>query len=106
MDFVAKNLANGQAPSSKTTIYTVPGGRSSIVRSFLLVNTYTTDVVINFTVNFGTGSRHCAPKDLTISPNNMVEFDHSITLESGDFLEVQASIAGVVDYVASGVEQQ
>lgn len=106
MDFVAKNLANGQAPSSKTTIYTVPSGRSAIVRSFLFVNTHTADVVVNFTANFGSGSRLCAPKDLIIAPNHCVEFDHGLTLSDGDFLELQASVAAVVDFIVSGVEQQ
>lgn len=105
--FVAKNLANGQAPATKTDVYTVPGpSPSAIVNSVLLVNTNTGATrYVNIYADFGTGSRQLSPVDLAVGPGSQVELDFSLTLESGHKLQLEADAAGEVDYVISGVQE-
>jgi hypothetical protein len=102
--FAPKNLANGTVPSTKTTVYTVPSGKYAIIRSIVLVPNGTVGLSINLYANFGTGSRRLCPKDMYIAPGDFVEHDISVTLASGDILEVDSSSAGDADYIISGVE--
>ena len=105
-EFVSKNLASGKATNVKTTIYTVPAGRSAIVRSITLTNTdLVNPVTIELTANFGAGSVYCAPKNLTLAAKYFFEHDISITMGSGNMLEISASPTNVVDYIVSGVEE-
>lgn len=104
-EFVPKNLGNGQLPNTKTTIYTVPIGKSAIVRSVLLVNTSGAAVTLNLYAKFdGVNSRRIMPKDLTLQANALYESDIPVTLEGGDVIEGEASAATTVDYIVSGVE--
>lgn len=102
-EFAAKNLGNGVVPTSKTVVYTVPAGHSAITRSISLVNVSAGAVTINVYANFGTGSRQISPRNLSLAAGALFELDVSVTLESGDALEMDASSA-VIDYVVSGVE--
>lgn len=105
--FAAKNLANGQAPNTKTDIYTVPGpSPSAIVNSVILVNTNTgASRFVNLYADFGSGSRQVSPVDLEIGPGSQVELDFSLTLETGHKLQLKADVASEVDYIVSGVQE-
>lgn len=91
-------------PTSKTTVYTVPVGRSAILQNITCVNTGVTSVTVNITADFGSGSRNITPKNLTLPPGAKHEDAIGITLEAGDLLEVVAGASGQVDYILSGVE--
>lgn len=106
--FAAKNLANGQMAATKTDVYTVPGPNpSAIVNSVVAVNTNLSATrVINIYVDFGTGSRQVSPVDLQIGPGAQIELDFSLTLETGDKLQMKADVGGEVDFVVSGVQEE
>lgn len=99
-----KQLANGQLAAAKATLYTTPGATQAVIRSITLVNTDSSARTVNLYVN-GTGtSRRITPKDLSLAAGTMHEIDRVITLEAADIVEGDASVANVVDYVISGVE--
>ena len=102
-EFLPKNLANGQLPNSKGTLYTVPTGNTSIAKSVVLVNTDSVERTVNLYVNFGTGSRRFIPKGLVLPAGAKFEDSSAITLEAGDFIEGDASAVSVIDFIVSGV---
>lgn len=101
-----KNLANGQLANSKGTIYTVPAGTDTIVKSIILVNTNTTLEYVNlyFCAAGGT-SRRIIPKDYALPANQSVVFETLITMGTeADLIQGDTTTASKVDYVISGVE--
>lgn len=102
--FAPKNLANGTVPSTKTTVYTVPSGKYSIIRSIIVTPNSTVGLSVTLYANFGTGSRLLSPKDMYIPAGEFVEHDISVTLEAGHVIEISSSSAGNADYIISGVE--
>lgn len=106
-EFIAKVLAEGRLPNTKTTLYTVPASTTTIVRTLLLV----TDDSVNRTVNVylkksGSTSRRLLPKNTTATPNRSIEIDINITLAEGDIIEGECEIADIIDYSIFGVEQE
>lgn len=101
-----KKLAEGQLAAATAAIYTVPASTQAIIRRIVLVNTDTSARTVNlFTDASGTDRREC-PKDLSLEANGgMVILDKIITLEAGDKIEGDASVADKVDYQIDGVEQ-
>lgn len=106
MASTVKNLANGQLPLSKGTLYTVPSSTSAIVSSIVPVNTDSVARTINlYYCKSGGVSRSLIPKDVSANAGkhyNLGTF--LITMGAGDKIEGDASAATVVDYTISGVE--
>lgn len=103
-DYISKNLGNGVAPTTKTTVYTVGVGKSAIVRSITLANKLGSAVVVNIWANFGSGSRHIAPVNMSMDAGFFFEHDISITMDAGDSIEMEAASPNAIDFVISGVE--
>ena len=104
--YAIKNLANGQLPNAKGTLYTVPASTDTIVRSIVLVNTNTTAEAVNlyFCPNAGTSVR-LIPKDLSLGIGYSLVFDVPVTMgTAGDLIQGDATTAAKVDYTISGVE--
>ncbi len=99
----AKVLADGQLPSSKGTIYTVPASTSAYVRCVRMHNTNTTDETINVYLKPGSTSRQVGR--WTLATRETLEVDLALTLEAGDLIEADTTTASKVDYVITGAEE-
>ncbi len=106
MTVAIKSIADGQLAATKTTIYTVPTAKKSIITSLTLVNTNSSAETINiYFKSSGGTSRRISPKDYSLAASAMMEvLDKSITLEAADILEGDTTTASQVDYVISGGE--
>jgi len=102
--FTIKSLADGQLAAAKATLYTCPADTRTIIKTITLVNTDTSVRNVNLYVNTGT-SRRIIPKNMELGIGYCFIFDDALTLEAGDLIEGDASLAAVVDYVISGVEE-
>ena len=104
------NLANGQLPNTKTTIYTVPGSTSTIVKMISLANTNTASETVNiyYLPSGGTARRICpANYVLTASgtgAGSYLEITPNLTMGAGDAIQGSSTDATQVDYVISGVQ--
>lgn len=98
-----KILANGQLASTKSTLYTVPGATTAIIRTvtFCHVSGGSQDVV--FYVKKSGGSSRVFSR-VTLGTNEYAHEDSIGTLDAGDILEAQSTDANTVDYTVMGVE--
>lgn len=99
-----KQLANGQLPSSKGTLYTTPAATQTVVNAIILVNTDTVARTVNLYVKHTT-SRRVIPLSAVLAAGaaGYLQSDR-LTLGAGDLIEGDASVATIVDYVISGWE--
>lgn len=106
MALTLKELADGQLPAAKTTLYTVPGATSCLITCILLVNATAGAITVNlYKKKSGGTSRRIIDKDLSIAANGSVRVKGGFTLEAAAVIEGDASAATSVDYVISGVER-
>lgn len=103
--FTIKLLAEGQLPSSKGTIYTVPALTSCIIKTITLVNTGSNTVVNLYIKKAGSTSRRIIPKNIDMGGSYLLETDEEYILEAGDIVEGDAVSATQVDYSIHGVEE-
>lgn len=103
--FTIKSLGDGQLAATKGTLYTVPASTRTIIKSITLVNTSASAVTVNIYLKPGATSRRIMPKDLSIAAGALVEINAGYTLEAGDLIEGDASVATTVDYTINGVEE-
>lgn len=103
-EFLPKCLGDGQLPASKTTLYTVPAGKTAIINSIVLVNVAGASRTVNLYVNLSGVSRRILPQNLTLMAGAKIDDNTQITLEAGDLIEGDCSSATSVDYVISGVQ--
>lgn len=101
-----KKLGEGQLAAATAAMYTVPASTQAIIRRIVLVNTHNAAVTVNlFTDASGTDRREC-PKDLSLEADGgTLTLGDIMTLEAGDKIEGDASVADKVDYQIDGVEQ-
>lgn len=108
MALTPKILADGQLPSSKGTLYTVPGSTQTAVKFFRLVNTSGSVVTVNvYLKKSGGTSRRIIPKDYSLAAGAMasvLDYGEVVALGAGDLIEGDASSATTVDYVIDGGE--
>ena len=105
MTTVIKSLEDGQLPSSKGTLYTVPAATQTIINRITLVNTNSSGETVNlyFKASGGT-SRRITPKNYTLAVDALFIMDDAITMEAADILEGDTTTAVKVDFVISGAE--
>ena len=101
-----KNAATG-SNTSVTTLYTTPGGTTSVVHAMYLSNVDgTNDATINISVsgsaNFS--SRKYLLKTVNVPADSTVVIEKPINLGAGDKLETQASANDDIDVFASILE--
>ena len=107
MTFRILNLGYGQLPAAKGTLYTVPVGISTIIKTVNYVNTCT---VAGITVNLfvkpsGNTSKYIIPPNLFMGARYLMTYDDEMTLGPGDLIEGDATNANEVDYEIWGVEE-
>lgn len=101
-----KNLAEGQLPAAKGTLYTVPATTSAVVLNIVLVNTDASDRAVNLYYKKSAGtSRRLLPVNTLAVAGLKLTMEEKITMGAGDLIEGDAAAANVVDYVISGVER-
>lgn len=102
------HVVDGQAPATKTTVYTVPANKVVTITSIHLTNTGLSNArTVNVTLNFGTGSRNISPKDFIVNPGataTLAEIGR-IACAAGTLIEMEADVANEVDYIVSGIIQ-
>jgi hypothetical protein len=101
-----KNLYEGQLPNAKTALYTVPGATTAVVLVIISVNTDGSARTMNlYYKKSGGTSRRLIPNDMPINSHAKATVEEKITMGAGDAIEGDASLAGVIDTVISGVER-
>jgi len=102
MAVTLKALANGQLAAAKGALYTVPASTQTAAR-VTLVNTGAAARTCNLYVNPTGTSRRIAPVSLSIGVGEKYE-SGLVTLEAGDLIEGDASVAAEVDFTVNGFE--
>lgn len=105
LEYSMKSLADGQLAATKATLYTVPADTETIITCIKLVNTDSSARTVNLYIKVSGGSsRRVIPNDMSLGIGYMCEEDQVFTLEAGDVIEGDASVATVVDYSIFGVQ--
>jgi hypothetical protein len=105
MALTAKPLGQGQLPSSKGTLYTVPGATATLITRGTLVNTTAGALTVNVYLKTSAGSsRRIVPKDLSLAAGASVDIRGGHVVDAGGLIEGDASSATSIDYFFSGVE--
>ena len=102
--FLTKQFGQGQLAGAKATLYTCPASTTAIIKSITLTNTDSSARTVNLYVSTGT-SRRVIPKSLTLGVGDTYEYDLVTTLEATHLIEGDASVANVIDYVISGIQE-
>lgn len=93
-----KVLFRGAASTSNTTLYTVPAATKTLVTSFVVTNTSSTDAT--YTVKFDSVD---LAAEATVAGNDSIIIEFKQLLETGDVLAASAS-ATTVNFSVSGLE--
>ena len=101
-----KLLANGQLPDSKGDLYEVPEGKSTVIKSIIIVNTNTVAEAVNlYVLTLGGTARRIIPMDMSLGSKYSLIFDDGLTLGEEDTIQGETSTASKVDFTISGVEK-
>lgn len=98
-------MAEGQLPNTKQTLYTVPGATSAVIKTISIAGSGTSATINLYIKKAGGTSRRIIPMDLPFGAKWLLETDEEYTLETGDKIEGDASVASSIDYSIHGVEE-
>lgn len=98
-----KQLAQTQAASSATAVYTVPAATQAIVKHMRIVNTDTVPRWIKLWNNGTTDADLILPQT-TIAAGGWAEFDGTITMAAADTLSAQGEVASKITITLHGAE--
>ena len=99
----SKQLAIGTAPAGTTTVYTVPSGHTTIIRSLIATNGNATAQAVLWKILGVAGSITLPPINFAVPQFGAVVIEQWIVLQPGDKLQVITTV-GTVGFVASGAE--
>ena len=102
-NFAATVLGEGQLPSAKGTLYTVPGGTVTYVRAIRVHNPSGGTETITLYLKPGATSRVLT--QAVLGSKETLVIDDPITLQAGDLIEGVTTTATTVDYVITGGEE-
>jgi hypothetical protein len=111
MAIIVKLLAAETFSASSKDLYTVPNGKSAIVRSVRLVNgnaspTPTMNLYVKAS-GASTIARRLHDKDFTISAKGGLVVQDAVTLGQGDKIQLTlASAQGNTSFMVNGVERE
>lgn len=100
-------LGQTQPGVGATTVYTVPGGRSAIVKELVVCNVTTGQVALSASLCLAgatPGDANRVVKDAVLDPKATVIFTFDQVLPAGGFVSATASAAASLTITASGVE--
>lgn len=98
-------LADGQLPSSKGTIYTVPASTIVLPTLLVMVQTSATPQTIEIWLNKTGASRRYLRIEGVVQYDRIELHFAGEVLEAGDLVEAASTTANVVDYTLSGVKE-
>lgn len=107
MAFTAKVLAEGQLPTAKGTLYTVPASTKAFVKFFSLFNTNAAAQTIIIYAKKSTGTSKVIGR-CVLQENEgarVIEIGEAVNLEAGDTIEGVTTTATAVDYFITGAEE-
>jgi len=106
MAITAKELADGQLPNAKATLYTCPAATETVIPKggIRLCNTDASDRTVYLFVKPGGTSREIED-GLILGAKHVYTNPDVITLEAGGLIEGYADVAVKVTYVISGAEE-
>lgn len=99
-----KKLYQGQPSSTATTLYTVPSGKSAIIKHIAIVNTATGS---NHTIKMwhdGTANTNLILPVVTLVSGGFATFDGTLLMEASDTLSAQADAATSLTVTVYGDE--
>lgn len=100
-----KSLANGILSKTElTTIYTCPNNTQSKTTLLNFVNKSTDSVVLNVYKFKNNKQWPISPDNFIFGAHYMAQETDPITLDAGDALQAQCSVANKVTYVVNGEE--
>lgn len=103
--YTEKRLASGQAASTLTTVYTVPGSTVALLTLLWLYNTHASAIqTVTIAVHDGTADRTLATLDLEPGEYARIEL-RGLALNAGDLVKLFSTDATTTNYVLSGVEK-
>lgn len=107
MALLIKALANGQlGTTSQGDLYTTAAAKTTIVKSMRFVNTDTVARTMNlYFKRSGGTARLIFPANMSLGVGHLAVDSDEITMEPGDKIQGDASVATKIDYVISGVER-
>lgn len=101
-----KELADGQLGVSVASLYTVAASTQTLVKTISLVNTSSATVKVDiYKLTSGGTARRITPYELELAAYYKYKIEDNVTLEAVGAIQGKAAIAGVIDYVISGVEE-
>ena len=103
-----KALANGQLPSSKTTLYTASSSSSikTIVASIILTNTTAGSLTVNLYLKASGGTSRKILDTYSLAAHATYVFQPHAVIETSGVIEGDASSATSIDYWITGAEIQ
>lgn len=103
MSLAIKHFDGGLLSPGINVLYTVPDGKSALVR-VTMVNKDDENRAVNIWFNWPTGSpRLLTPYNLDLLPRYRVELDIPFSMEAGSTILGGADVADVVEYLINGV---
>ena len=101
---IPKIFTDGQLPSSKGTLYTVPASTSVYISKIHILNTSATTQIVKIYIKPGSTSRFLIHVS-DLEQYESIIYDGGLILETGDLIEGETTTASVVDYLIMGVTE-
>lgn len=96
------------ASTTETTVYTVPGSTTTVVKQIVVANVTAADVTTSLSLVPSGGSAGVTNRlyeQTTIPAYSTVTFDLSQVMDTGDFISIKQGTASGVTTTISGVEK-
>ena len=99
-----KKLAQGTVDQTVEAVYTVPAVTQTIVKHIVITNDTGSSVSGLYVYHDGTGAANCLLPGVTLAAGEMAEFEGTITMETGDTLQMKADTDDVLGFTVHGLE--
>jgi len=104
--FTLKILYEGQLPTTKTALYTVPANSAVYVKQITVYNTNAASQTIKFYLKPGATSRTWRRYVLAVDESaELLDQNQVLLLEEGDVIEAETTTASAVDCLIMGIEE-
>lgn len=108
MAYTIKKMAQScVASTTETTVYTVPGSTSAIVKQFVFANVTGSSATISVSLVPSGGSAGVTNRILEAVPlpaNSITVVDLTQVMATGDFISIKQGTASAITTTVSGVE--
>lgn len=105
-DIDMKNLFTGHFPATEQTIYQVPNGKSTLIRTIRIINESDSTRRVNLRIQKGTTWARLIPYDFRLQGHHVACDDDQHVMTGGDKLLASADMGGTVTCKINGVEEK